>query len=99
MKDIIFNLKKEYFEDIKKGIKKEEYRETKDFWKKRLLNREYRYVIIKLGYPSKEEEKDTNKVLIFKWEGFELKRITHKQFDNKEIEVFAIKLNTRIDSL
>ena len=46
-----------------------------------------------------EEEKDTNKVLIFKWEGFELKKITHKQFDNKEIEVFAIKLNTRIDSL
>ncbi|HCJ8466369.1 TPA: hypothetical protein NV714_000042 [Escherichia coli] len=98
MKDIIFNLKKEYFEDIKKGIKREEYRETKDFWKKRLLNKEYRYVIIKLGYPSKEET-NTDKVLIFKWEGFELKKITHKQFNNKEIEVFAIKLNTRINSL
>lgn len=98
MKDIIFNLKKEYFEDIKKGIKTEEYRETKDFWKKRLLNKEYRYIIIKLGYPSKHET-DDNKILIFKWEGFELKNITHKQFENKEVEVFAIKLNTRINSL
>ena len=55
-------------------------------------------MIIKLGYPSKEET-NTDKVLIFKWEGFELKKITHKQFNNKEIEVFAIKLNTRINSL
>lgn len=97
MKDIIFNLKKEYFEDVKKGIKKEEYREVKDFWNKRLVGKEYRYVIIKLGYPSKNET-DENKVLIFKWEGFEIKKLIHKQFGNKEIDVFAIKLNTRINS-
>lgn len=94
MKDIIFNLKKEYFDAIKKGEKKEEYREVKDFWKKRLLNKKYRYVIVKLGYPSKDTISE-DKILFFEWEGYEIKNITHKQFGEQEIEVFAIKLNKR----
>lgn len=36
MKILTLNLNKEYFNEIKSGIKKEEYREVKDYWTKRL---------------------------------------------------------------
>ena len=36
MKALILAVRKEYFEQIKAGIKKEEYREIKDYWIKRL---------------------------------------------------------------
>lgn len=96
MKDIIFNLKKEYFEAIKSGVKKEEYRIVKDFWIKRLKNKNYNMVIIKLGYPKKGENNE-DKVLYFKWEGYEIKDLTHKEFGEQPVQVFAIKLNNKID--
>lgn len=83
------NLDKEYFLDIKSGCKKEEYREVKDFWTKRLVGKIYHEIHIKLGYP-KPEEKD--KIIILPWRGFEKKIITHKKFDNIPKEVYAIKL-------
>lgn len=35
--DLRLNLKKQWYEMIEKGIKLEEYRERKEYWKKRLL--------------------------------------------------------------
>lgn len=37
MKTLTLSLKKKWFNKIKKGVKKEEYREIKPFWIKRLL--------------------------------------------------------------
>lgn len=96
MKSIIFNLKKEYFEAIRCGEKKEEYRLNKEFWKKRLVGRNYDRVIIKLGYPKKDDF-SSDKVMFFKWEGYEIKNLLHKEFGALPVEVFAIKLTNKIE--
>lgn len=38
MKTLTLPLKKQWFDMIKSGVKKEEYREIKSYWKKRLRN-------------------------------------------------------------
>ena len=85
-------VRKEYFEQIKAGIKKEEYREIKDYWIKR-LSKYYDQVWITLGYPKKNEKE---KVLKFKYDGFCIKKINHKEFGASNVEVYAIKLGGRI---
>lgn len=90
MKSLVLNLKKEYFNDIKNGIKKEEYREVKPYWEKRLVGKSYDKIIIKMGYPKATEKE---KIIEFSWNGFEKKQITHKEFGNNPIWVFAIILN------
>lgn len=94
MSVLTLNLNKEYFDEIKIGIKKEEYREVKDYWNKR-LSKKYDYIVIKCGYPNAA---DISKELWFKWNGFIKKKIIHKHFDNKEIEVYAIDLNKKIEN-
>lgn len=86
-------VKKQYFYEIKLGIKKEEFRMIKDYWIKR-LQKNYDEVHITLGYPKKDE---INKILKFKFTGYEEKEIIHKEFGNKPTKVYAIKLEERID--
>lgn len=86
-------VKAEYFEQIKAGTKIEEYRIIKDYWSKRLI-KEYDEVWVTLGYPSSDE---TDKIIKFKWTGYEIKKITHKEFGNKEVDVYAIQLEEKID--
>ncbi len=63
--DLILNLKKTYFDQIKSGEKKYEYREIKPYWTKR-LGKKYRYIQIRLGYPKND---DFEKILVFPWRG------------------------------
>ena len=85
-------VKKQYFNEIKSGIKKEEFRAIKDYWTKR-LKKNYNEVHITLGYPKKDE---INKILKFKFIGYERKLIKHKEFGEKTIEVYAIQLKEKI---
>lgn len=86
-------VKKEYFEQIREGSKKEEYREIKPYWDKRLA-KHYDEVWITLGYPSTNDE---DRIQKFKYDGYIIKCIRHKEFGNdKETEVYAIQLKTRI---
>ena len=87
MKILHLNLKKEYFDAIKSGEKKEEYRQWTDYWCKRLMNREYDEIHIKCGYPKKG---DMTRTIIKPWNGFTLKKIIHPHFNNEEVTVFAI---------
>lgn len=82
-------VRKEYFEQIESGIKKEEYRLIKPYWIKR-LSKNYDEVWITLGYPKKSERE---KILKFKYKGFEIKKIRHKEFGIEDVEVYAIKLS------
>lgn len=88
-KALILNLKKEYFQEIKSGVKKEEYRLYNPYWIKRLENKTFSKVIIKLGYPRKD---DKEKEIIFPWNGYKIKTISHKHFGNEQVKVYAIKL-------
>jgi ASC-1-like (ASCH) protein len=87
LKDIVFNLKGEYFDEIKAGIKKFEYRLKNDYWSKRLVNRQYKNVIFKKGYP---KNSDTDKILVMPYRGYVVQTITHKHFGTEPVEVFAI---------
>lgn len=89
MKVLIFNLKKEYFEQIKSGIKTEEYRLCTPYWQKRLEGKTFDKIIIKLGYP---KNSDAEKILEFKYLGYEIKTIKHKHFGNDPVKVYAIKI-------
>lgn len=89
MKNLVLNLKREYFEQIKLGIKTEEYRLCTPYWQKRLENKNYDKVIIKLGYPKNSE---IEKILEFKYLGYEIKTIKHKHFGSDPVKVYAIKL-------
>lgn len=77
MKTLTLSLKKKWFDMIKSGVKKEEYREIKPYWKKRLRNialktdlstvyegfQRYDRLVFTLGYPKSD---DMERRLIFK---------------------------------
>lgn len=84
------HVKSEYFDQIKSGEKIYEYREVKEYWKKRLLYREYDEIHIKNGYPKRNDMKNT---IRRPWNGFVVKPIIHKEFGEKPVPVFCIKVN------
>lgn len=51
-------LKKKWFDLIKSGVKREEYREMKPYWHTRLLNKNYDAIRFRNGY-SKDAPPET----------------------------------------
>lgn len=47
---LYLSLKKEWFNLIDSGDKREEYREIKPYWEKRLLGKSYERVVFSYGY-------------------------------------------------
>lgn len=79
-----------YFYQIKDGTKKYEYRLQTNYWRKRLVSREYDEIHIKHGYP---KIGDSSRVEIRPWLGFEEQTIKHDHFGAKPVSVFAITVN------
>jgi hypothetical protein len=88
--NLFLHVRKEYFDQIKSGEKKEEYRLIKPYWIER-LNRNYDGIYIFRGYPKKDSWSPDN-FTIFPWNGFERRTITHPEFGKYPVNVFAIKL-------
>lgn len=80
----------EYFDAMNRGEKTEEYRLLTDYWRKRLVNREYSRLIITRGYPRKD---DTSRRIDIPYDGYEIKTITHPHFGAEPVKVFAIKVS------
>ena len=59
MKTLTLSLKKPWFDLIKAGIKKEEYREIKPFWTKRLMRPVIDYADGRISIPDVPREFDT----------------------------------------
>ncbi|MEO9497609.1 MAG: ASCH domain-containing protein [Vibrio splendidus] len=83
-----------YFNEMKSGIKTREYRLQTDYWKTRLEGRDYDLVRITLGYPSREDEE---RIMLFKWKGFERTTITHEHFGDKSVDVYAIVVEDKCE--
>lgn len=83
-------LKGIYFDQIRSGEKRFEYRLTTDFWKARLMDRSYDLIILTRGYPAKD---DLDRRLERPWRGVELQTITHPHFGGGPVEVYAIRVN------
>ena len=59
MKILKLTIKKKYYNDIKLGKKKIEYREYKSYWIKRLIGKSYDMIEFKNGY-----KKDSPRMLV-----------------------------------
>lgn len=93
MKTLQLNLKAIYFNEIKSGEKKYEYRLMTPYWEKRLVNKEYVNIVLKSGYPKKD---DVEKHITRPWLGYEIQKLTHSHFGEEEVTVFAIKVNNMV---
>ena len=90
MKILHLNLKRKYFDEIKSGKKKYEFRKLTPYWDKRLVGRSYDKILIKLGYPKKNDE---SRIIERDFKGWEFKKITHPEFGPNPVLVYAIRVN------
>ena len=98
--DLVLNLKGEYFDQIKAGIKPFEYRLQGKHWDRWLLvdplnpagsaYRTFRNIIIRKGYP---KAGTPDRELIRPWNGAVRMNITHEHFGDGPVAVHAIRVN------
>lgn len=89
MRILDLHLKKEWYSMIESGVKPEEYREDKPYWRKRLLNsdgtfKDYTHVRLHYGY--------TKRTKLYAVRGMMLGRGNSKWGAPKDKDVFIIKL-------
>lgn len=89
MTDLVLPLKRQWFEDIRLGLKPEDFRLVNDYWTKRLVGKKYDRVICTLGYPKRD---DHSRRMVKPWRGFLEKTITHPHFGPLPVRVFAINV-------
>lgn len=79
-----------YFDQIRAGTKPREYRLMTDYWHKRLVGRDYDYIVLTRGYP---KASDTERRVVLPWLGYEVETITHPHFGADPVQVFAIDVS------
>ena len=89
MATLTLALKAQYFDEIKAGTKKFEYRKITEYWKKRLVERKYDTIVFTKGYPKRD---DLSRRIEFPYRGYEVHTITHEFFGNVPALVFAIRI-------
>jgi len=87
--DLVLPLKKKWFNQIKAGIKTEEYRLVTPYWRKRLVNRQYNNIVLTAGYPKKN---DNDRRIVRPWRGCYMTDVRHEEWGNERKMVFAIRL-------
>ena len=94
MKDLILPVRREFFEQIKAKTKQHEFRERKEYWRKRLVGRSYDRVIVTLGYPKKD---DHDKRIVCNYHGYYERTLEHHHFGPDPIEVYAINVSDQLE--
>jgi len=89
IKSLVLHVRYKYFNQIKSGEKTEEYREMKPYWIRR-LHSAVSNIRVYDGYSSR--------FLTFPWNGYEIKTITHDEFGQDPVKVYAIRLSSGNDS-
>jgi len=90
MATLVLPVKGIYFEQIREGAKREEYRLVTPYWTRRIEGRTYDKVEITLGYPAAG---DKSRRIVRPWRGYTIKTITHPHFGQSPVRVFAIKVS------
>ena len=90
MKMLTLSLKGVYFEQIRDGLKQEEFRLITPYWCKRLEGRTYDLITLTLGYPSRD---DHTRRLLLPWKGVRRTSITHPHFGPDMVDIFAIDVS------
>jgi hypothetical protein len=84
MSNLIFHVRKKYFDQIKNGHKTEEFRIRSPYWIRRIQGIPHKTVFIYNGY--------TKEYLKFPYIGHAIVTITHEEFGPDPVEVFKIPL-------
>jgi hypothetical protein len=93
MTDLCLHVKRKYFEEIKAGKKKWEYRIASPYWVKRLFDESkppYQRFLVYDGYPKKSEYPERR--LVFAPGIIKEMEIIHEEFGPDPVWVFAIEL-------
>lgn len=83
-------IKREFFDQIKAGKKKEEYRLRTEYWTDR-LKKNYLFICFRAGYDK------NSPILYVEYLGKKKKMIKHPFFGDKSVPVFEIKLGKIVD--
>jgi hypothetical protein len=86
---LVLPLKGIYFDQIKSGVKRWEYRFWNPYWRKRLEGRTYDTVTLTKGYPARD---DAERRMVLPWRGFRVQIIEHEHFGPDPVLVFAIRV-------
>lgn len=86
---LVLAVKTEFFDQMRAGLKPFEYRLRTDYWRKRLVGREYDEVCVTKGYPAAD---DHERRLIVPWRGYVEQTLQHPFFGPEEKDVFAIRI-------
>jgi len=86
-KILVLRLKGRWWDEIATGSKSHEIRLQTDYWRKRLIDRDYDEVHLWRGYPPKT---DTSKLLIRPWRPVTTDTIVHEEFGSDLTPVFMI---------
>lgn len=87
--DLVIPVKGAYFDQMLSGEKREEFRVRTDYWRKRLVGRSYRNLVLTRGYP-KGGGVDFVTRLTVPYRGYRKTEITHEHFGGGPVKVFAI---------
>lgn len=92
MANLVLHLKKKWWEKIRSGEKTVELRRATDYWRKRLVGREYDEIHLCLGYP---KSGDSSKILKRKWSMVAKENVLHEEFGDSPVDVFVIDVSKK----
>jgi hypothetical protein len=81
-----------YFDQIRDGTKLHEYRLITDFWRKRIVDRQYDRIVLTRGYPKGGGIEGQTR-LTREWRGYHAETLTHEHFGALPVTVFAIDVS------
>lgn len=96
-KTLFLILKKEWYDAIASGQKKEEYREITPYWQKRLEGKDYDHVLFQLGYKSDAPRRVVPLLGIEK--GYPKPQWAPPEWHNKECYVLKLQSETEAEFL
>lgn len=94
-KILVLGLKRRYYDDIASGKKKEEYRECKPYWEKRIAGKNFDVIEFRLGTPERE---DSSRHMYFRFAGVEYTNMLWlNEQDLISRATIVIKIGDRLD--
>jgi hypothetical protein len=93
MTDLFIPVNGIYFDQIRDGTKRDEYRRVGPYWDKRLRSRSYDRVVLTRGYPKGGGVEGVTR-LTRQYYGWVVVRITHPHFGPEPVRVYAIDVST-----
>jgi ASC-1-like (ASCH) protein len=84
------HVKKQYFDEVKSGKKRSEYRIVCDYWKKQIEGMQFDLIAYHFAYPKKD---DLTATIYLKWNGYEKGYVRHPHFGRETKFVYIIDVS------